>query len=267
MPKMKQKRPKKASTDYGKEYFTGSFHGAVGNFTKQDLKRSINWFSGWFRYLESFVPIRGNSEREALEVGCSIGGAANVLSQFGYKVTATDISSYAVKRAQKLSPNIIFKVHDIEKPLRQKDRYNLAYAFEVIEHLPDPKLGIRNIFEATKPGGYIICSTQFPYSFAFDEPTHISIKYPKEWQQIFEQVGFANIRVFRGTFVPYFYRYHQVFSQGFSFPVGLKWINSTVFIVGRKPLRAAKQSAPNGSSSKKQSNAKKRKTLELQQYL
>lgn len=219
---------------YGKDYFTGSFHGAVGTFSKKDLKRSINWFTGWINFLDKYVSLKNGDHKSALEIGCSIGGAANILAKNGFAVTATDISEYAIKRAKKLSPQITFFINDIEKSLPDKKQYNVVLGFEVIEHLHDPELGIRNMYKALKKGGYVICSTQYPYPFAFEEPTHISVKHPKDWKKIFSKAGFKNVKTMRATYIPFLYRYHSFFSKGFAVAVGKKWINSTVYIIGQK---------------------------------
>lgn len=232
-----RKIQKAKNAAYGESYFTGSFHGAVGNFTKADLRRSRNWFSGWITYLAKYADIKNAKGKKALEIGCSIGGAANVLHDIGYDVLATDISDYALKRAKKLSPHITFLPYDVSKPFQQKKQFDLIYAFEVIEHLQNPLLSLRNLYAVLKPGGTIICSTQYPYPFAFDEPTHISIKHPDEWKNIFTKAGFHDIAIKRGTFIPYLYRYHKIFSHGIPLAVGVKWINSTVFIIAKKSAR------------------------------
>lgn len=224
----------KNETTYGETYFTGSFHGAVGSFKREDLEKSINWFSGWFNFLNTIVPIKNGAGKSAFEIGCSIGGAANVMAAYGYKVTATDVSKYALKHAKKLSPHIAFSYHDIESATTQKNTYDIVYAFEVIEHLRYPEQSITYLAQVTKPGGYLICSTPFPYPFAFDEPTHISVKHPKEWQEIFQSAGLSNVHTYRATFIPVLHRYHKLFSRGFRFGIGIKWVNSTVFIIGQK---------------------------------
>lgn len=235
MSKRVAQRKTKKSAEYGKGYFTGSFHGAVGSFSKKDLERSINWFTGWINFLNRYIPIKNGHRKLALEVGCSIGGAANVMTLLGYKVDATDISSYAISHAKKLSPHVNFFVQDIEKPIKSGKTYDVIWGFEVIEHIKNPSRALKNLYDVLKPDGILICSTPYPYQYAYEEPTHISVNYPDEWRQVFEKTGFKKVKIIRGAFIPFLYKYHARFSIGLPLTIGSRRINSPIFIIARKP--------------------------------
>ncbi len=101
---------------FEENYFEGWFKGAVGNFTRNDLEISRNWFWGWLKKLNQYVPIEKGKGKKVLEIGCSIGGVATLLHDRGFEVYASDISKYAVDRAKKLSPaNSFFRFRHSER--------------------------------------------------------------------------------------------------------------------------------------------------------
>ncbi len=238
---------------YEEGYFEGSFHGAVGKFSKSDLQRSINWFTGWINFVNGYVDLENGKGRSALEIGCSIGGAANVLAKNGFEVTATDISKYALKHAQKLSPKIAFAQIDVEKPIqkqletqkiRRKSKsngYDIVCAFEVFEHLQNTNEALKNIYNALAPNGVFICSTPYPYKYAMLEPTHIHVRYPFEWLAEFRNVGFPYIQYQQVSFVPLLYKLHAMFSAAMPVAVNTRFINSTVFLIAHKSTETIKK--------------------------
>src|SRR3989338_3682150 len=91
---------------FEKGYFTGYYTRNVGEFKEGDLDRSINWFYGWISYLDKFVDLKNGVGRKVLEIGCSIGGASNIFYERGFEVHASDISKYAVSKAEKLAKKL-----------------------------------------------------------------------------------------------------------------------------------------------------------------
>lgn len=223
---------KNKKINFEEDYFEGYYKG-IANFTKKRDRELANWFRGIFEYINNYYPLKKGKGKKLIEFGCATGAASSVLRDLGWNVTATDVSKYAVQRAQKNFKNIKFLVHDMEKPFK-KDKFDLAVAFDVIEHLPSPEVGIRNVHNLLRKNGVAIFTTPNDYSHVYNDPTHISVKKPREWVRILKKVGFQNISVKQVALVPYFYRWHQRLAFVFPFEVNFKYIISPVILIARK---------------------------------
>lgn len=219
---------------FEENYFDGYYKKMVGDFSHQDLIRSEQWFWGWIYFLDKYINLKTKTKRKILEVGCSIGGAAKILSERGFDVYASDISKLAVEKAQKNLPNVNFFTWDVEKKLPRKELFDVIYGFEVIEHLPNPAKSLKNIRNALSPRGQVIFSTPFPYEYVYRDPTHISVKAPAEWLEIFKNAGYTDIRLQPATFLPLLYKFSKFFSIAFPFTINSRYINSTLFIIAKK---------------------------------
>lgn len=195
----------------------------------------MRWFHGWFNALSNWYNFRSGNGRTVLELGCSIGAASRILAERGFKVTATDISSYAINNARKVNqhPNLQFKTLDIETTKRNES-FDLLFAFEVIEHLEQLEDSLSNMFALLKKGGVCICSTPYPYSHVFTDKTHVNVRHPLDWERLFKKAGFANIKMKQVGFVPFFYRYSKNWHITFPFGLPTPYINSPVFIYAQK---------------------------------
>lgn len=219
---------------FEESYFEGWFKGAVGNFTPSDLQISRNWFWGWLKKLNEHIPIEKGKGRKVLEIGCSIGGVASLLADRGFKVYASDISRYAVEKARKLSPQINFSVFDAQKGIPLKIKFDLIISFEVVEHLEKPELAIKHMYDNLKPGGTLVLSTPYPYPWIYSDPTHINVKFPKEWVKMMNTVGFKKVSFHRFSLLPFFYRLNRNFHIVLPFAIPLSYINSPIYFIGKK---------------------------------
>lgn len=68
----------------------------------------------------------GKKDVSCLDLGCGHGKNAVFLSEKGFKVVAMDSSYYAIREAKKLSDKIEWKVRDIRKFRKEKEKYNLV---------------------------------------------------------------------------------------------------------------------------------------------
>ena len=220
---------------FDKDYFTDYYFGTTGSFGRKELLRNKNWFYGWFKALQGEFNFKNGKGKQALEIGCAIGAAADILHERGFDVLATDISPYAIKKAQKLLPKIKFAVLDIEEKPKIKNKFDLIYAFEVIEHLENPTLALKNMYSMLKKDGTLICSTPYPYPYVLNvDKTHVNVRYPLEWIVLYRNSGFSKIQYRHKTFIPFFYRFSKHFHFIIPFGVGNPYLNSHVFIIGHK---------------------------------
>ncbi len=218
--------------NFEEDYFEGYYKG-IADFTKKRDKELANWFLGMLRYINLYYPIKKGKGKKLIEFGCATGVLSALLRNFGWEVTATDVSNYAVKKARKNYKGIKFLVHDMEKPFGDKG-FDVALAFDVVEHLPHPEVGIRNVYNLLRKGGSVIFSTPNDYSHVYNDPTHVSVKTPWEWKKIMKKVGFKSIFIKQITLVPYFYRWHSIFSQALPFATKSRFFISPVIIIAEK---------------------------------
>lgn len=222
---------------FEKKYFSGYYFPNVGNFDKESLNKSMNWFYGWFEYLQRFVDFKKGKGRKVLEIGCSIGGAVSILADRGFEVFATDVSEYALTRASRLAKEqgrkISFYKFDVQNKIPIDQKFDIIYAFEVIEHLKDPLKAIINMKNKLKTNGFLICSTPNKDYDMSSDPTHVNVKSKKEWVDIFKFVGFKSVNVTQVSFLPFFYKFNKNFHLIFPFATRSKYINSPLFIVAK----------------------------------
>lgn len=216
------------------DYF-GKYYVPYSDFTHAAFNRNLNWFKGIFRAINQFTHVQEGKGKTAIEFGCAHGAVSRILYDCGYKIIATDISNYAISRAKKLSPQIPFLRHDIQKPFRsQTGKRDLVICLDVIEHLEHPIKAIKNMYELIKPNGLVICSTPNDYPETKKVFTHINVKNPHQWQHIFYKAGFKNVVIRQMSFLPFFYRIHWRLNFAIHYGINFPFVCSPVFIFAKK---------------------------------
>lgn len=219
---------------FEENYFKGYYKGVIGDFTLKDLKISENWFHAWLKVVNKVVPIEDGEGRKVLEIGCSIGGLTSLLVKRGFKVWSSDVSRFIVTNAAKLVPDAKFVVIDVRKKIKLNVKFDLVFATEVLEHLENPDIALKNLYSILQPGGKIIFSSPYPYLWNMNDPTHINVKYPHEWINLMRQVGFQNTTCIRFALIPYFYRFNRKLQFIIPFTIPLPFLNSPILFLGDK---------------------------------
>jgi SAM-dependent methyltransferase len=218
---------------FEESYFEGHYKNNTGSFTQHDLQKAMNWYWGWLRKINGEVNMKDGKGKAFLEVGCGIAPVANILCKRGFQCYASDVSTYATNKARKLNPDIIFIQQDITKKVTFNKKFDLIIAFEVIEHLTNPGLGLKNMFSLLRNDGVLICSTPFPCKKAYNDPTHISVYDKDYWEMLFKKTGFKNITCFYVSFLPFFYRWSKLFSIALPVKITWQYVNSTIIIIAK----------------------------------
>lgn len=115
-------------------------------------------------------------DKVVLDLGCGLGDGACILAQTARQVTGVDYSSEVIQEAQKrtVAKNVTFMVSDV-RALRLPDaHFDLVSAFEIIEHLAEPKEFLEEIVRVLKPGGTLAIST--PNNTTGRAPTAFHLK-------------------------------------------------------------------------------------------
>lgn len=106
------------------------------------------------------APGRG---RSLIDLGCGNGALSAQLAALGYRTTGVDVAVSGVNQAQRAHSSVEFSEHDLGLPLPTvlRNRFDVAVAAEVIEHLFLPRELFRRADEALRPGGRLLITTPY----------------------------------------------------------------------------------------------------------
>lgn len=130
---------------------------------------------------------------ELFEVGCGQGQLLYALQTY-FTVSGIDISKYCVEKTNQLFKKDVSICMDIEKSHLTR-KYDVAIAFDVLEHLHNPEKTIQNILASLKPGGIFIFSVPNNFGFIgyfatkifnFIDKTHINTLKRSKWIKIID---------------------------------------------------------------------------------
>ncbi|MFB6453921.1 class I SAM-dependent methyltransferase [Chitinophaga sp. Hz27] len=115
-----------------------------------DIKR-LNFITN---SLQQVIPANAN----ILDVGCGNGVITRHLGQFGYNVLGIDVSdkTIAVARSKNTLANVRFEVMSAEELVASGAQYDAVICSEVLEHLHDPGVLLKTIYQSLKDNGTLI---------------------------------------------------------------------------------------------------------------
>jgi len=129
---------------------------------------------------------------KVLDVGCGIGGTSRHLAKTfgsGTQVTGITLSPKQVKRATELAkeqnlPNASFRVMNALEMEFPADTFDMVWACESGEHMPDKKKYVEEMVRVLKPGGRLViatwCQRSTPPAFTEEDLVNLDYLY-KEW--------------------------------------------------------------------------------------
>jgi len=94
-----------------------------------------------------------------LDVGCAMGHFLGFAKRYGWDVEGVECSPYAADYAEKRFGAKVHPVCTLSDAKLQKDTYNSCVLVEVIEHLPDPRETMREVWRVLQPGGLVYLTT------------------------------------------------------------------------------------------------------------
>lgn len=143
----------KHAQDTHRNYLTDT--DAEGKYNRKHLERGFSRVE----WLLKAVP----EESFVLEIGCNSGGLLNMLQREKQcYVKGIDISAPLVQRALKKGINAV--IGEAENLPFQDESFEVVIMTEIMEHLYDPKLALKEASRVLKKGGYFIGSVPHPDS-------------------------------------------------------------------------------------------------------
>ena len=119
----------------------------------QDTEFGIKYKSDFMKFIEAALNNHGKNVKSILEIGC---GGCTILSDLkknGYEVIGIDPSPISTVTANKISFRII---NDFFPTELFKDKVDLIYHSDVLEHIPDPVTFLKNQTKQLSDNGLII---------------------------------------------------------------------------------------------------------------
>jgi SAM-dependent methyltransferase len=113
--------------------------------------------------------------RRVLDVGAGSGVVGDLLRSRGAEVTAVDLEPDMVAHLATKGPAVLADVRRLPFP---PDRFDVAVAAFVLNHLPDPATALAELGRVTVPGGWVLASVfgndRAPAKIAVDE---VAVRY------------------------------------------------------------------------------------------
>jgi len=110
------------------------------------------------RLLSFLAPRRSGRRRRFLEIGASIGTAAEAARRMGFEPHAVEIDQDAIAKGQELFPDVAFTAGELDA-FPHAERFELLYGAEVIEHVRDPGSFLDHCHRLLVPGGVLFMTT------------------------------------------------------------------------------------------------------------
>jgi|SRR5271157_1036644 len=135
------------------EYFTGPYLSTIEENGKLNSGIEI-LYGDIIRLLDSYV-----APGRLLDVGCAMGHFMHFARLHGWNVCGVESSPYAAKWGRE---NFGLRIHPIgvlSEAYFPADYCDAGVLIEVVEHLPDPRSTLAEVFRILKPGGAICLTT------------------------------------------------------------------------------------------------------------
>ena len=181
---------------YDASYFEKLIGYETGHFWFESRNKLISWA------MQKYFGATG----QFLEVGCGTGFVLSGLQNSvpGLALSGSEIFNEGLKFIRQRIPGASVYQMDIMR-IPFADEFDVAGAFDVLEHIPDDTGALRQMWRAVKPGGGILLTVpQHPALWsAFDVAAHHQRRYTrKELTQKAEQAGFEVQLVTSFVFFP-----------------------------------------------------------------
>jgi ubiquinone/menaquinone biosynthesis C-methylase UbiE len=179
--------------------------------TYQDVsfaKFSQYWWSN--RFYAILARRFGKTSGKILEIGCGLGHLIGQLED-SFITYGLDVNEWALQKAKEEVRATPLSLASAEFLPFIENSFDAIIIKHVVEHLPQPDQAIRELGRILVSGGLLILSAPNLESLlkplkgedwiGYQDPTHISLKTPKEWLDLLHQEGgFLEKRVFSDGF-------------------------------------------------------------------
>ncbi len=214
-------------------YYMSHYKPEDSDWSSRDVEKYKRWYVSWLSYIRVRCPAF-QRKSTIFEIGSGIGSVAKSLQEKGHDVTGSDITPFMVQRANLYCKPVKFIECDIQKPIPLKKKVDMVVGFEVLEHVPDVEKAIKNIWNGLHKDGYFVGTSPYPFPKNFKDPTHVNVKYPEQWVELFKKTGFSEVTIYPMSFMPYLWRIRPSLNVVMPFFNPWPTIVSTALIIAKK---------------------------------
>jgi|GEM_PF-1267570 SAM-dependent methyltransferase len=220
---------------FGRDYFQKLSTYKKFSDTNRAVASLSNYYYGLYCLIAKYYTKETKQPTKVLEIGCGYSGLVNHFISVGYNYTGLDISGFIIGELQQKYPGISFVQCDIQRPINLDSKFDFVVGIEVMEHVPNPLAGLKNLYEIMGRGGAIVVSmpnpnSKIPFTDWKRDPTHVSVITKGDWESLFSQAGFKGITSTTIFSLPYFWRFGKMFSRFYTTPN----IGASILLVGHK---------------------------------
>jgi len=204
------------------EYYWGE-HIHLGYYTKEEMEagyKKKNFIEAKYDFVDEMMKLGGisletDSGAKVLDVGCGVGGTSRYLAKKlgpDADVTGITLSPNQVKRATELAKeqgvsNAKFTVMNALKMDFPDNTFDVVWACESGEHMPDKEAYINEMMRVLKPGGKYVMATwcqrddrEVPFDkkdkrdlkFLYEEWTHPYFISIEAYKELIDATGLMN---------------------------------------------------------------------------
>jgi SAM-dependent methyltransferase len=213
--------------EYNKNYFEKTAED-VGLILK---KRRPLW-RRWVKIIREYKTLG-----KLLDVGCGQGFFLAYAERY-YDVYGVDISEYAIREAKQRTYKAKLSIGEATNLDYKNGYFDVVACFDLLEHLPDPVLALREFYRVLKNDGILVLRVPNTSSigarlkkeewFGQRDKTHTSLLSNEEWLGLLKERGFEIVEVFYDGLwdTPYFKGIPKVLQNFFiKFPsLALFWL-------------------------------------------
>lgn len=166
-------------------------------------KFSQYWWSN--RFYGILVKRYGKRHSKLLEIGSGLGHLVARLEK-DFITIAVDVNYWALIESKKITHDSSHILSSTEELPFIDDLFSVIICKHVVEHLNNPEKALDDMGRITKEDGLLVLSTPNLDSPArkwkkknwigYQDPTHISLKTPKEWTELINKAGYKILRIF-----------------------------------------------------------------------
>lgn len=180
-----------------KETFNGQYFKKYTRRKPAITRKYLNLLKKASRILKTNL-LLGN-KKLALDIGCATGYGLRILKTLGYDAHGIDVSTGPL--SERVSHSIVLA--NVEDKLPFSEKFSLITCLEVLEHLPDPKVCIKQIHDFLTDEGVAIITTDNPlfirHYFGCNGIRHCSIHPISFWKNIISRFEWDNMYISHAT--------------------------------------------------------------------
>ncbi len=184
---------------YEKEYFSGAEQGF--GYVDYDSDKSA-MKDMFIQYIKDFKHYKSDM-KSIFDIGAATGYFLDLAKDEGLVVSGVEISDYATNIA--INKGIDVKRGTIENVKIKKSAFDVVTMWDVIEHMKDPRIGLKKVNEVLKSNGLIAISTPDSGSMfskimsrkwhSFVPPEHLYYFNKKSLSILLKENGFEILKI------------------------------------------------------------------------